>query len=121
MSDPWIRLLPGDLPAAGYFVLHNDSSRGVTLVGAAAPDFERVELHRSVERDSLETMEPVDSIEVQAHGKLQFRPGGYHLMLMQPRRPLSVGDVERVTFSFEDGTELAVDFDVLSATGERLE
>ena len=118
VSGAWIRSLPGDLPAAGYFTMHNPGSRGATLVGASAADFEAVELHQSVERDGLQTMAPVDSVEIPGHGELEFRPGGYHLMLMRPRRPLAVGDTEPITLRFEDGSQLHVDFAVRTAAGE---
>jgi copper(I)-binding protein len=117
ISDAWIRLLPGDLPAAGYFVLYNDSDRPATLVGASAPSFERVEVHQSVERQGLESMIHMDAVGIRPHETLRFQPGGYHLMFMGPRRALAVGDVEPVTLRLADGTELTVEFAVRSATG----
>lgn len=117
VSDAWIRLLPGDLPAAGYFVLDNDSDRAATLVGASAPSFERVEVHQSVERQGVQTMIHMDAVGIRPHETLRFEPGGYHLMLMRPRRALAVGDVEPVTLRLADGTELTIDFAVRSATG----
>jgi copper(I)-binding protein len=116
-SDAWIRLLPGELPAGGYFVLHNDSDRSITLVGASAPDFGSVQLHRSVQQNGLETMQPVASVPVPAHSRVEFRPGGYHLMLMQPRRSLAVGDTEPITLHTADGKQIRVDFIVRGAAG----
>lgn len=116
-SDAWIRLLPGDLPAGGYFVLRNDGDGAVTLVGASAPDFASVQLHRSVQRNGLQTMERVASLPVPAHGEVEFRPGGYHLMLMRAQRKLEVGETERVTLHMADGTDIAVEFAVRGAAG----
>lgn len=119
VTGAWIRLLPGELPAGGYFVLRNESGRATELIGARAPDFARIELHRSVERDGLQTMVRIDRIPVPAHGTIEFRPGGYHLMLMGRRHPLAVGDTVHVRLTLADGNEIPVDFTVRgpAATG----
>lgn len=115
VSGAWIRLLPGDLPAAGYFTLKNDSAQATALVGAASPDFTRTMLHRSVEKNGTEKMIHVDSVPIPANGVLRFAPGGYHLMLMKRHHPLKVGDRLPITLRFQSGTTLTVDFVVRGA------
>lgn len=119
VSAAWIRLLPGDLPAAGYFVLKNDSDRAATLVGASTPAFASAQLHETVDKNGLDRMVHVESVPVAAHAALQFRPGGYHIMLMHARRSLKVGDTVRITLRLADGTEIPADFIVRgpAATG----
>ncbi|HEX5420866.1 MAG TPA: copper chaperone PCu(A)C [Gammaproteobacteria bacterium] len=112
MSDAWVRLLPDDLPAAGYFVIHNDTDRELELVGAAAPDFAQVGLHRSVEQKGMQGMAPVAAVKVPAHAEMEFKPGGYHLMLMQAGRKPAADGAERITLRFADGTQIPVDFAV---------
>ncbi len=117
ISEAWIRLLPGDSPSGGYFVIHNDSAVNRTIVGAEAEDFQAVMLHQSVEQNGLSTMVHVDKVVVPAHGDVSFEPGGYHLMLMGPKRPLNPGDSERVTLHFADTTQLPVAFELRNAAG----
>ncbi len=42
ITDPWIRFqtlaIPAEIPAAGYFTLHNNGARPVVLTGARSPD-----------------------------------------------------------------------------------
>jgi copper(I)-binding protein len=119
VTGAWIRLLPGDLPAGGYFVLRNETDGPVELIGARAPDFARIELHQSVERNGLQTMVRIDRVPVPPRSTVEFRPGGYHLMLMGRRHPLAVGDTVHVTLTLADGAEIGVDFAVRgpAATG----
>ena len=106
----WIRLLPAELPAGGYFVLTNRSDRSVTLTGVSAPSFAQAMLHQSIETDGQGKMRHVDSLEVAAGGTLRFAPGGYHIMLMAPHEPLQRGGTTAVTFQFADGSSRRVEF-----------
>lgn len=115
----WIRLLPGDLPAGGYFVLDNQTDHTVTLTGVSAKGFARAMLHRSVESGGQERMVHVGSLDVPPGGQLRFAPGGYHIMLMPPHKAMKVGDRVSVTFEFADGSKRSADFLVegAAATG----
>ena len=85
IEKPWIRLIIKARPAAGYFTLHNDSDKAVTLTGASSSACGLVMLHQWKEENGVEKMLPVKSITVQPHGTLTFAPGGYHLMCMKPQ------------------------------------
>ncbi|MBN9554864.1 MAG: copper chaperone PCu(A)C, partial [Alphaproteobacteria bacterium] len=45
LEDPWIRALPGSLPAGGYFILHNDGKSAQTLVSAQSDACGMLMLH----------------------------------------------------------------------------
>lgn len=104
-------------PAAGYFVLSNETGRTRTLVGAASPGCGALMLHRSVNANGQERMEMVDSVPVPAHGEVKFAPGGYHLMCMSPTAAVARGGSVSVTLRFKDGGSLAASFPVRGATG----
>ncbi len=113
-----MRVLPGSLPAAGYFILKNDSDTPATLVAARSPLFEAVMIHRTVERDGQSRMERVATLEVPAHGELRFSPGGYHLMLLRARRAPRSGEAVPVVLEFSGGEKLSAAFEA-RAPGER--
>lgn len=118
VTDAWVRLLPAKLPEGGYFTLHNKGDRAITLVGASAPGYGKVILHRTVHSNGVDKMIRVKSIVVKPGGTAVFAPGGYHIMLMQPQNHLEVGDKLPVTLIFADGGKLTRKFEVRSATGE---
>jgi len=46
-------------------------------------------------------MKPVSSIPVPANGSVELKPGGYHVMLMQLKNPLTTGGTVPLTLTFE--------------------
>lgn len=113
--DPWIREAPPTAPAlGGFMVVHNHSDREQAIVGASSPAFGQVELHRTVADGGVMRMVHQERIAIPAQGQVVLEPGGYHLMLMQPRQPLKAGDTVAVTLRFDDGGSAAVNYAVRS-------
>lgn len=112
VDDAWIRWLPSDLPAAGYTTLANTGDRTVNLIGASSPDYGDVSLHRNYTRAGTVEMMPVDQIPIGPHSSLNFAATGYHMMLMQPHRPIKPGDHVPITLRFAGGSSLTVSFEV---------
>ena len=108
-SHVWIRQAPPGISVlAGYFLLHDLTDKPLELESVTSPDFASVQMHRSFMKDGQEQMEPVPSVTLPAHGSVEFKPGDYHLMLMQPKRSLFAGDVVTLTLEFSDGSELTL-------------
>lgn len=115
VEDAWIRMLPGQLPAAGYFELRNRSDAARRLSGVESPAFGMAMLHKSSEQNGQSQMEHVDTVALPPRGSVRFAPGGYHLMLMGAKNPLKVGEHVPVTLSFSDGSSVEVQFVVRPA------
>ena len=104
VEQGWVRVLPGELPCAGYLVLENRGDKTVTLTGASSPAFGDVQIHESyATANGGGGMRQVRAVTVPAHGQVRYSPGGYHLMLMDRTRALRPGDAVDVTFAFADG------------------
>jgi len=54
----------------------------------------------------------LSKIELAPIANLIFAPGGYHLMLMNPKRTLRAGDPVVINLEFRGGLVLAVAFEV---------
>ncbi len=107
----WIRLLPGDLPAAAYVVLHNQGDKAVMLTSVSSPRYGRVMLHLSSERNGSSSMQMVDQLAIHARSHLRLAPGSFHLMLTQATAPApKVGDKVMITLHFEGGQSVTVPF-----------
>ncbi len=118
VSDGWFRALPAGLPAGGYFKLHNDGNAAVTLISASSSACGMVMLHESMNMGGTEQMMMVDKVPVPAHGVLEFKPGGYHLMCMKPTAAMTPGAKVPVVLEFADGDKLGVNFVVKNAKGQ---
>jgi copper(I)-binding protein len=110
-SDAWIRLLPGNVPLAGYLSLHNHTNKPLKLVGAKSPAFKRIEMHHSMTMNGMEKMQPVKAVTIPAHGVFTFAPGGYHLMLWR-RREHALGKHADMKLKLSNGNTFKVEFTV---------
>ena len=109
VSHVWIRAAPPGVEVlGGYFTLENLTGKPLSLTEVSSPDFGSVMMHQTVQQGGQESMQEVARIEVPARGSIEFKPGGYHLMLMQPRKDLSAGDSVTLMLKFSDGSELAI-------------
>ncbi|MEJ6595164.1 copper chaperone PCu(A)C [Parasphingorhabdus sp.] len=67
-------------PSAGYMDLHG-GRLDVALVGVTSDDVLRMEMHETVEKDSMASMAKLKSIPVPAGKTVKLEPGGKHLMI----------------------------------------
>jgi periplasmic copper chaperone A len=114
VRDAWIRLLPGSVPGGGYLTLVNTGDLGRSLTGASSDDYGSVSLHQSVSQGGVSSMHPVDVIVLKPHSTLVFGDSGYHLMLMNARKPLKPGDTVTITLQFADGSRIPCPFQLRS-------
>ncbi|MBI3371589.1 MAG: copper chaperone PCu(A)C [Betaproteobacteria bacterium] len=113
MRDAWVRETPpGVTMMAGYMELRNNTSRSQVLLAASSSGFDRVMIHRTVVKDGMAGMAHASQIELAPSASFIFAPGGYHLMLMNPRRTLRAGDPLVINLEFRGGLVLPVAFQV---------
>lgn len=79
VKDQRIRLLPGELPAAGYFTATNTGSRLLVLVGAENPAVETVMMHKSTQKDGTASMAHIEELRLAPGESVEFSPGGVSL------------------------------------------
>jgi len=114
VEGAWVRWLPADLPAAGYVSLTNRGSSAIELVGASSDAYAEVGMHQTRDDHGMSEMRPVASLELKPGVAVRFVAGGYHLMLMRPKRPVHPGDRLNIVFRFSDGRTMPVSFEVRS-------
>ncbi|WP_242674485.1 copper chaperone PCu(A)C [Marinobacter halodurans] len=114
VSDARLRLLPGDVPAAGYFRLHNGTDEAIKLIGAHTGAYRKVMMHLSMEKDGMAEMHAVPEVDIAPGEDFEFAPSGYHLMFMKRSALLQYGDKVTVILKFADRKDVPVNFKVVS-------
>jgi periplasmic copper chaperone A len=115
-THAWIRLLPGDLPQAGYVTLQNDDAKAATIANVQTDTYASAMIHQSTQdADGMSHMTMVDHLTIPAHAAVSLSPNGYHLMLEHASHALKPGDNVSVTLRFADGSRLPVLFLVRAA------
>ncbi|MEG2804814.1 copper chaperone PCu(A)C [Stenotrophomonas sp.] len=116
--EAWIRLPPPAAGvAAGYVALHNHGPAD-RLLGARATGFAQVQVHAMrMDGEVMRMQALADGLALPAGRRIALQPGGYHLMLMHPKRPLQVGQRVSVHLQLAHGGEQRVDFVVRDGQG----
>jgi len=96
-----------------YLTLINEGREADRLISAASDVAETVEFHETKMEGDVMKMQPLpEGIEVPAGGQVELKPGGYHIMLINLKRDLKVGDRFTVTLEFEKSGTLNVEVEV---------
>lgn len=116
IKEAWVREPP---PAAktmgGFMVLTNLGTTERQLVAATAPHFETIMIHRTVIKGDIASMIHLQQLLIPAGGRIEFKPGGYHLMLLRPEQNFTDGDQIDITLTFSDGETVQHPFQVLKS------
>lgn len=100
-------------PSAGYLAIENSGPKADRLVAITSPDFARVEMHDTVSEGGMKKMVKLDGVDIAAGSTLEFTPGGKHLMLFDPTKPLKNGDSVKMTLTFAQLGPMEANFVVL--------
>jgi hypothetical protein len=89
--------------------MDNSGGPADALVGAATEAAAAVELHQTiVQSNGAVTMKRHEQIALPAGRVTEFKPGGWHVMLVEARRDLRAGDVFSLTLRFQHAGEVSV-------------
>lgn len=119
ISDPWARETPAGAHMGSVY-LTIVSAAGDRLLRASVPRSvaARTQIHETIVRQQADgggesmTMRRVPFLELPPGQEVELEPGGFHLMLIDLRRPLKAGDKLAVTLRFEKAGTRTVTADV---------
>ena len=99
IDQVWSRAAMAGHDGAVYLTI-TDTGLPDTLTGVTTPVAAMAGLHQSTEDNGVTKMRPVASLPIEPGKPVTLAPGGYHIMLMDLKRPLKEGDSFPVTLSF---------------------
>jgi hypothetical protein len=101
VDRPWLRpSVQGQAATGAYMTL--TATEPLTLLGASTPAAGSVELHHMQMEGDIMRMRPVDTLPLPPNQPVQLAPGGFHLMVMQPKTPFRVGTSMPLTLRLRD-------------------
>ncbi len=114
IGHPWVLPAPAGAPtAAGYLTLTNRGKTADRLLGVDVAEATKVEIHHMIMDGAIMRMRPVpDGIVVPPGQTVTLAPGGYHLMLIGPKRAFKVGEHLQGVLRFEHAGLVKIDFPV---------
>jgi copper(I)-binding protein len=114
-EHPWSRPTAGpNKLGAAYLTLKNAGQNADTLQSASSPDAERVEIHEHTQdAGGVMKMRPVEGgLKIPAGGIVEFKPGGYHFMLIGLKHNLEEGQQIPLKLRFAQAGELNIEIKV---------
>ncbi len=105
--DPWVRGTVATQKATGAF-MQLRSATDVAIVGAASPVAAVVEVHEMKMDGGVMRMSAMKSLPLPAGKTVELKPGGYHVMLMDLKKPLVAGTTFPLRLTFAKAGEVTV-------------
>lgn len=116
VREGWVRLTPGGMSMhAGFGRIENFCGSPVRIISASSPAYGSVELHESRIVGGVSRMRAVPELRIAPDDSAVLKPGGLHLMLMEPRVQLKPGSRVAVEFGLANGGSLLGEFEVRGA------
>ena len=97
---------------AVYVTITNHGSEADALLSASTDVATAVELHETTEQGGKMVMRPRLKFDVPAGGRLEMKPGSYHIMLLGLKQVLNPGETVSVGLSFEKAGQMSVEASV---------
>ena len=101
VAEPWVRGTVAQQMATGMFAKIT-SAKGGRLVSASSPVAGVVEIHEmAMEGNTMKMRALPAGLDLPAGKAVNLKPGGYHVMLMDLKQQLKVGETVAVTLVIE--------------------
>ena len=116
VHDAWVREPMGGRNVTGAFaVVENAGATPKSIVSASSDVSDKVELHEMKNEGGKMSMSPVKKMDVPAKGKLELKPGSFHVMLFDVKKKIADGEKISLTFTFDDGSKVTTEAQVRKA------
>jgi periplasmic copper chaperone A len=113
VSNAWVQAMPpSQTSSAAYMIIANNSHNEVVLVSASSDIAGVTEIHQMSDRNGMMHMAMVPNVHIPAQGKVTLKPDGFHIMLIDLKKPVNKGDVVPITLHFQDGGSIIVNAQV---------
>ena len=117
VDGAWARATTAQAQAGGAFMtIANAGPAADQLVAVRTDIADRAEIHLTVESDGVMKMREAEAgVAIPAGQSVEFRPGGYHVMLMGLKRPLTAGESFPLALTFDKAGQVQIQVEVKPA------
>jgi copper(I)-binding protein len=98
--------------SAVYFIIQNNQSTNEKMLSAESTIAEFSEIHLSSNVDGVMKMMEQENVEIEAGKQLEFKPMSYHIMLINLKQDLNVGDQFNLILYFENAGAKEIEVEV---------
>lgn len=110
----WVPEPPAVARHAAAYVTLLGGTEPDRLVGVSSPAAEVAEMHETSMAGGVLRMRPIATLPLAAGQRIEFLPGGYHIMLINVRKPLLAGATIPLELRFEKAGRVQLEAEVRS-------
>lgn len=115
IHQAWVRPTAQGENAAVYLTIHNHSENEQELIGASTTATDVVEIHQSSMENDVMQMNMISTLPLGPDEEVIFKPGGYHLMLVNVNQELVLGEHIGLILHFKNHEDIAVEVHIEDA------
>lgn len=108
IKDAWVRTGAEGLNSALYFKIENNSDRPDTLYKVTSDIAQHIMMHETYKKNDMMGMREIKNIAIKPGSSVEFKPGGYHVMLMELNKDLKEGNEINFTLLFKLSGEINI-------------
>ena len=113
VNETWARPASIGENGAVYFVIQNETTSDDALISVSTDIASTAEAHMSMMNDQgVASMQMQEAVMVPAGESVTFKPGGLHIMLVDLKQDLKIGDTFTLILQFEKAGEITVQVEV---------
>ena len=108
IGHPWARATPGAVKNSAAFMVFDNKGTADKLIGIAGDIAKDIQIHSMITEAGIMKMREIKSLDIPANGKVELKPGGFHVMLIGLKDGLKEGATFPLKLKFEKAGEVTV-------------
>ena len=108
IGHPWARATPGAVKNSAAFMVFDNKGTADKLIGVSGDIAKDIQIHSMITEAGIMKMREIKSLDVPANGKVELKPGGFHVMLIGLKDGLKEGATFPLKLKFEKAGEVTV-------------
>lgn len=112
INNAWARPALAGNNTAAYFVVTNQTNQDDQLLSASSEISEYTQVHLSLMEDGNMVMKEQEFVVIPANSSIEFKPKDYHIMFINLKNDINIGDSFTLTLNFEKTGQVTIDVPV---------
>jgi periplasmic copper chaperone A len=106
VKDAWLRSADKGMNSALYLKIVNNSDKTDTLYKVTFKDASMAMMHETYKKGNLTGMKMVKEISIKPYSTFEFKPGDFHIMLIELKKNLKPNSKESFELYFTSGKKI---------------
>ena len=108
VHNAWMRPAPQSFNSALYCTIINNSETPDTLYKVTSDISDDIQIHETYVKDDMTGMRPVKNLVIAPHDSVVFKPGSYHIMMMDLKENAVSNKTKMMNLYFKKAGELNI-------------